>query len=182
MMLGDSVLFMEFLDYPTIISIVGVLLVEDIVAMSSTLITLRAVPAALLMIRLRREGSGLLALRVLGLGLWGKRLWKVVHEEPPLLGLGTPVGDLKELDDRSQLVIHGQIFLHLDVSDARGEHGDDLLIGDPRNLVPHLAEALDVLAKRFTLVLTHRLEIILGGRALVRRHEVGDELTAQILP
>jgi hypothetical protein len=41
---------------------------------------------------------------------------------------------------------------------------------------------LDVLAKRLTLVLTHRLEIILGGRALIRRHEVGDELTAQILP
>jgi hypothetical protein len=28
----------------------------------------------------------------------------------------------------------------------------------------------------------HRLEIILGGGALIRRHEVGDELTAQILP
>jgi hypothetical protein len=182
MMLGDSVLFMEFLDYPTIISIVGVLLVEDTVAASSTLITLGVVPAALLMIRLRREGSGLLALRVLRLGLWGKRLWQVVHEEPPLLGLGAPIGDLEELDDGSQLVIHGQIFLHLDVGDARGEHRDDLLIGDPRNLVPHLAEALDVLAKRFALVLMHRLEIILGGRALVRRHEVGDELTAQILP
>jgi hypothetical protein len=41
---------------------------------------------------------------------------------------------------------------------------------------------LDVLAKRFALVLTHRLEITLGGGALIRRHEVGDELTAQILP
>jgi hypothetical protein len=41
---------------------------------------------------------------------------------------------------------------------------------------------LDVLAKRFTLVLTHCLEIILGGGTLVRSHEVGDELTAQILP
>jgi hypothetical protein len=28
----------------------------------------------------------------------------------------------------------------------------------------------------------HRLEIILGGGALVRRHEVGDKLTAQVLP
>jgi hypothetical protein len=63
--LGDSILFIEFLDYPTIISIVGVLLVEDTVAVPSTLITLRAIPAALLMIRLRREGSGLLTLRVL---------------------------------------------------------------------------------------------------------------------
>jgi hypothetical protein len=41
---------------------------------------------------------------------------------------------------------------------------------------------LDVLAKRFTIVLTDCLEIILGGGALIRRHEVGDELTAHILP
>jgi hypothetical protein len=50
------------------------------------------------------------------------------------------------------------------------------------NLVPHLVEALDVLAKHFTLVLTHHLEIILGGGALIRGHEVGDKLMAEILP
>jgi hypothetical protein len=72
---------MKFLDYPKIVSIVGVFLVEDTIVESSTFIMVRAVPAALLMIRLRREGSGLLTLRVLGLGLWGKRLWQVVHEE-----------------------------------------------------------------------------------------------------
>jgi hypothetical protein len=63
---------MELSDYPTIISIVGVLLVEDAVAAVPTLITLGAVPAALFMIRLRREGSSLLTLRVLGLGLLGE--------------------------------------------------------------------------------------------------------------
>jgi hypothetical protein len=41
---------------------------------------------------------------------------------------------------------------------------------------------LDVLMKRFTLVLMHRIEIIRGGGALVRGHEVGDELTVQVLP
>jgi hypothetical protein len=173
---------MKFLDYPTIIKIVGVLLVEDAAAIASTLITLEAVPVALFMIRFRREGSRLLTLRVLGLRLWGKRLQQVAHEEPPLLGLGASIGDLEEPDDKSQLVIYGQLLLHLDVGDAHGEHGDNLLIGDPGNLVPHLAEALDVLTKRFALVLTHRLEIILGGGALIRRHEVGDELTAQVLP
>jgi hypothetical protein len=65
---------MEFADYPTIVSIVGVLLVEDVVAASSTLITFGAVPASLLMITLRREGSSLLTLGVFGLGLWGKHL------------------------------------------------------------------------------------------------------------
>jgi hypothetical protein len=103
--LGDSILFMKFPDYPTILGIVGVLLVEDAVATASTLITLGVVPAALFMIRLRREGSSLLTLRVLGLRLWGKRLRQVVHEEPPLLGLGAPIGDLEEPDNGS----HSQI-------------------------------------------------------------------------
>jgi hypothetical protein len=54
-----------------------------------------------------------------------------VHEEPPLLSLGAAVGDLEEPDDGSQLIIHRQLLPHLDVGDAHGERGDDLLIGDP---------------------------------------------------
>jgi hypothetical protein len=99
--LGDTIFFMKLSDNPTIIGIVGVLFVEDAVATMSTFIMFGAVPAALLMIRLRREDSSLLALGVLGLRLWGKRLWQVMHEEPPLLGLGVSVGDLEEPDDGS---------------------------------------------------------------------------------
>jgi hypothetical protein len=55
--------------------------------MASTLIALGVVSAVLFTIRLRREGSSLLTLRVLGLRLWAKRLWQVVHEGPPLLSL-----------------------------------------------------------------------------------------------
>jgi hypothetical protein len=72
--LGDTIFFMKFPDNPTIIGIVGVLFVEDAVATTSTFIALRAVPAALLMIRLHREDNILLALGVLGLRLQGKRL------------------------------------------------------------------------------------------------------------
>jgi hypothetical protein len=154
---------MKLLDNPTIVGIVSVLFVEDAVATTSTFISLGAVPMVLLMIRLRREDSSLLALGVLGLRLWGKRLRQVVHDRPPLLGLCTSVGDLEEPDDGSQLIIHGQLLSHLDVRNARGERGDDLLIGDLGNLVPHLAEALDVLTKRLALVLTHRLKVVLGG-------------------
>jgi hypothetical protein len=107
MTLGNAIFFMKLSDNPTIISIVGVLFVEDAVAATSTFIALGAVPAALLVLRLRREDSSLLALGVLGLRLWGKRLQQVVHEEPPLLSLGATVGDLKEPDDGSQLIIHG---------------------------------------------------------------------------
>jgi hypothetical protein len=180
--LGDAIFFMKLSDNPIIVGIVGVLFVEDAVAATSTFIALGAVPVALLMLRLHREDNSLLALGVLGLRLWGKCLRQVVHEEPPLLSLGTVVGDLEEPDDGSQLIIHGQLLPHLDVGDAHGEHGDDLLIGDPGNLVPHLAEALDVLMKRLALVLTHCLKNILGGGALVRGHEVSDKLTAQVLP
>jgi hypothetical protein len=131
MALGDTIFFMKLSDNPIIVGIVSVLFVEDAVAMTLTFIMLEAVPAVLLMIRLRREDSCLLALGVLGLWLWGKRLRQVVHEEPPLLGLGASVGNLEEPDDGSQLIIHGQLLPHLDVGDAHGERGDDLLIGDP---------------------------------------------------
>jgi hypothetical protein len=99
--LGDTIFFMKLLDNPTIVGIVGVLFVEDVVAATSTFIALGAVPTALLILRLRREDSSLLALGVLGLRLWGKRLRQVVHEEPPLLSLGASVDDLKVPNDGS---------------------------------------------------------------------------------
>jgi hypothetical protein len=180
--LGDTIFFMKLSDNPTIVGIVGVLFMEDAVAATLTLIALGAVPVVLLMLGFCREDGSLLALAVLGLWLWGKRLRHVVHEEPPLLSLGAVVGDFEEPNNGSQLIIHGQLLPHLDVGDARGERGDDLLIRDPGNLVPHLAEVLDVLTKHLALVLTHHLKIVLGGGALVRGHEVSDELTAQVLP
>jgi hypothetical protein len=63
--LGNSIFVMELPDDPTIIGIVGVPLVEDAVAASSTLVTLGAVPSTLLLVRLRREGNNLLALGIL---------------------------------------------------------------------------------------------------------------------
>jgi hypothetical protein len=65
---------MKLPDNPTIVGIVGVLFVEDAVAMTSTFIVLGAVPAALLMIGLHCEDSSILAIGVLGLRLWGKHL------------------------------------------------------------------------------------------------------------
>jgi hypothetical protein len=65
MVLGDSIFVMKLSDDPTIIGIVGVPLVEDAVAASSTLVMLGTVPAMLLVVRLHHEGSNLLALGVL---------------------------------------------------------------------------------------------------------------------
>jgi hypothetical protein len=113
-MLGDAVFLVKLPDNPTILSIVGVLLVDKAVAATSTFVTIGAVPTTLLMIWLRHEDSSLLSLGVLGLWLWGRRLRQIVHEEPPLLSLGTVVSDLEEPDDGSQLIIHGQLLPHLD--------------------------------------------------------------------
>jgi hypothetical protein len=175
--LGSTIFLMKLPDKPTIVGIVGVLLVENAVAAMTTLVAFGAIPAALLMIWFRREDSSLLSLGVLGFWLWERCLRQVMHEEPSFLSLGAAVDDFEEPDDGSQLVVHGQLLPHLDVGDARGECRDDLLVGDPGDLVPHLAEALDILTKRLAFVLTHRLKIILGGGALVRGHEVGHELT-----
>jgi hypothetical protein len=175
--LGDTIFLVKLPDNPTILGIVGVLLVDDAVVATSTFIAIGTVPTALLMIWLRREDSSLLSLGVVGLWLWGKRLQQIVHEEPPLLSLGAVVDDLEEPDDGSQLIIHGQLLPHLDVEDACGECGDDLLVGDPGDLVSHLTEVLDVLTKHLALVLTHHFKIILSCGALVRGHEVGNELT-----
>jgi hypothetical protein len=105
--LGDAIFFVKLSNNPTIVGIVGVLLVENAEMVTSTFIAFGAVPAVLLMIWFHREDSGLLSLGVLGLRLWGKHLRQVVHKEPPLLGLGAAVSDLEEPDDGSQLIIHG---------------------------------------------------------------------------
>jgi hypothetical protein len=175
--LGDAVFLVKLPDNPGILGIVGVLLVDNAVVATSTFIAIGVVPTALLMIWLRCKDSSLLSLGVLGLWLWRRCLRQIVHEEPPLLSLDAAVGDLEEPDDGSQLIIHGQLLPHLDIGDAHGERGDDLFIGDPGDLVPHLIEALDVLTKHLALVLTHRLKIVLGSGALVCGHEVGNELT-----
>jgi hypothetical protein len=67
--LGDTIFFVKLSDNPTIIGIVGILLVEDAEAAAPTFIALRAVPVVLLMFGLRREDSSLLTLGVLGLRL-----------------------------------------------------------------------------------------------------------------
>jgi hypothetical protein len=78
-----TIIFMKLLDNPTIISIVGVALVEDAVLASSALVTLRAVFVMVLLLGLHREDNSLLALGVLWLRLGRCCLWYTVHEEPP---------------------------------------------------------------------------------------------------
>jgi hypothetical protein len=130
---------MKLPDDPTIISIVGVAFVEDAVTASSALVALVAVSTAVLLLGLRR------------LGLRQRCLWQILHEEPPFFGLAAPIGDLEEPNHGIQHIIHGQLLHHLDVGDTHGERRDAVLVGDLRDLVLHLAEALDVLSKSLTL-------------------------------
>jgi hypothetical protein len=75
MALCQAILFMKLLDNPTIISIVGVVLVEDAVSVSFALVALGAVFTVVLLLGLHREDSSLLALGVLWLGLGQCCLW-----------------------------------------------------------------------------------------------------------
>jgi hypothetical protein len=89
--LGDTIFFMKLSGNPTIIDIVGVLLVENAELVTATFIVFGAVPAALFMIRLHREDSSLLSLGVLGLRLRGKRLRQVVQRSAISKSLTTEV-------------------------------------------------------------------------------------------
>ena len=63
-----------------------------------------------------------------------------------------------------------ELLPHPDVSDARGESGDDFLVGDPGDPVADLAEALDERAQSLAMALAHSLEVILRSGALVGGH------------
>jgi hypothetical protein len=67
--LGLAVLLIELSDHPTIIGVVRVCLVEDAESASTALVTLGAVVMAVVLFRLRRENSSLLAFGVLWLEL-----------------------------------------------------------------------------------------------------------------
>jgi hypothetical protein len=163
-----AVLLVELPDDPTVIRVMREPLVEDTVSAAAALVALRAIVTMVLLVRLHREDSSILALGVLWLGLWRCHLWCTMNEQPSLLGLGALVNELEKPDHGGQLIIHAELFFHLDVEHARGEDRDDFLIGDPRDLVAHLTEALDVLPKRFALVLAHNFEVIfVKGRSYV---------------
>jgi hypothetical protein len=72
--LGHAMLLMALPDHPTIIGVVRVPLLEDAESMSAALVMLRAVVTVVLLFKLCRENSGLLALGVLWLGFWRRRL------------------------------------------------------------------------------------------------------------
>jgi hypothetical protein len=173
-------LLMELPDDPAVISVMRVSVVENAVSVTAALIALGAVIMAVPLLGLCREDCNLLALGVFWLGLRRHRLRGAVHEEPSLLGLGALVVDLEDPYHGGQLVVHRELFLHLDVGDTHGERRDDFLVGDLKNLVAHLAEALDVLPKRLALNLAHRFEVVLCSGVLIRGHEIGDELLAYI--
>jgi hypothetical protein len=146
--LGQAMLFVGLPDYPTIICIVCFPLVEDAIPAMVALVSFGVVVVVMLLLGLCHEDGSLLALRVLGLDLRRRRLKGAVDEWTPFLGLGALVCDLEEPNHIGELIIHGVLFLHLDVGDARKKHGDDFLIG-------HLAEALDVVSEHLAFVLAH---------------------------
>ena len=79
--------------------------------------------AAALHLWFSRKHGRPLALHVLGLGLlvfWAGS-WKLEEGEAPLLSSCTLGRDVEQLQGRAQLLMDGELLLHLDVVDTVGE-------------------------------------------------------------
>jgi hypothetical protein len=164
---------------------VGVHVVEDVERVLAMPARDRTAVATMLLLALHREdGRGLtlgasLALGKRGVGL---RVENVVGEQASLLNLSALVCQLEDLNNGGEGVVDAQLLTHLDISDARREGRDDLGIGDARDLVAYLAEALDELAQHLARMLAHGTKVISGVGMLVRPCEVGDEPLAHLTP
>ena len=71
-----------------------------------------------------------------------------------------------------------KLFLHLDVTDAVGERGDDGLVRDLGDIEASVVEALDVLLEGLSWLLLDAAQVTRGRRAVASALEVGDETLA----
>ena len=96
---------------------------------------------------LRCEHGCFLALHVLGLGLLllCTCSWQLEEGEAPLLSSCALGRQVEQLLRRAQLLVDSELFLHIDVTDAIGERGDDGLVRDLGDLEASVVEPLDVL-------------------------------------
>ena len=87
-----------------------------------------------------------LALHILGLGLlvfWVGR-WELEEGEAPFLSPCALGRQVEQLQGCAQLLVDGELLLHLDVTDAIREHGDDGFVRHLGDLEAGAVEALDV--------------------------------------
>ena len=95
----------------------------------------------------RFEHDCSLALHVLGLGflLLRVRSRELKEGEAPLLSCCALGRQVEQLLRCAQLLVDGELLLHLDVTDAIRERGDDGLVRHLGDLEADVVEALDVL-------------------------------------
>ena len=104
---------------------------------------------------LRCEHYCLFALHVLGLGLLilHSCSWQLKEREAPLLSSCAPGRQVEQLLRCAELLVDGELFLHLDIADAVGKRGDDGLVRDLGDLEVGVVEALDVLLEGLSRLL-----------------------------
>ena len=75
----------------------------------------------------------------------------------------------------------GELLLHLDVTDAIGERGDDGLIRHLGDLGANIVEVLDVFLEGLPGLLLDAEHVTRGRRAVASALEVGNEATAHLV-
>ena len=96
------------------------------------------------------------------------RGWQLKEGKAPLLSSCALGRQVEQLLRRVELLTDGELFLHLDITDAVGERGDDGLIRDLGDLEAGVIEALDVLLEGLPgCCLIRRRSPAAGGRSRV---------------
>ena len=90
-------------------------------------------------------------------------------------------GRIKQLLRCAQLLVDSKILLHIDVTDAIGERGDDGLVRHLGDLETNVVEALDVLLEGLSWLLLDAAQVTRARRAVARALEVGDEAVAHLV-
>ena len=125
-----------------------------------------------------------LALHVFGLALLV--FWISIEEleegEASLLSPCALVRHVEHLQSGAEILVDGEILLHLDIADAIDERGNDGFIRHLGNLEVNIVEALDVFLRGLSRLLLDAAQVTRGRRAVTSALEVGDEAATHLVP
>ena len=108
--------------------------------------------------------------------------WELEKGKAPFLSPCALGRQVEQLQGRAQLLMDGELLLHLDVADAIGERRDDGLLDHLGNLEASAVDALDVLLQGLSWLLLDVAQVAHGRGPVASALEVGDEAGAHLVP
>jgi hypothetical protein len=91
------------------------------------------------------------------------------------------VGDRKQISHRFGL-LHGYLFHSFDIDDAIMEGVNDLDVLNMRDVIPSIAETLDIIAETLIMLLFDDLEGLDSRRMLISALKIPGEHGTQLVP